>query len=250
VWLVGAAAGTRPSDEVEQLTTTLPELNPGQTAWVSTLWRGASEDATSFRLEADGPGGISIDYPENTPGYSSLYKDSTLLAEDTDYASFKVHVGNDMIGNKTIDLEVTYCQERSGKCNNNGNGGDHVRRNLRVTLPVVAFNGPAVEQVTTSVGPLKAGTAEWVSVAYKANKPGVTGARLTATPPSGATVTYPNEGTSSGFASDADLSVGETDSASIKIDTGTLTPGNHTVQLDLAYGNGQHLAGTVTLVVS
>jgi hypothetical protein len=247
---VGAAGAKPPADDIEQLTTTLPSLNPGQTAWVSTLWRGASDDATSFRMEADAPSGVTISYPENTPGYSSLYKDSTLLAQDTDYASLKVQVGDDPLGNQTIRLTVTYCFADRGKCNNSGNGGGHVKRKLDVTLPVAAFNGPAVEQVTTSVGPIKAGSAQFVSVAYKANKPGVTNARLTATAPEGATVIYPDEGTSSGFAADTTLSVGETDSASFKIDTGTLQPGSYTVRLDLAYGSGQHLPGTVTLTVN
>ena len=43
----GAAVAAKPADDVTQVTTTLPALNPGQTGWVSTLWRGASEDATS-----------------------------------------------------------------------------------------------------------------------------------------------------------------------------------------------------------
>jgi hypothetical protein len=63
-------------------------------------------------------------------------------------------------------------------------------------------------------------------------------------------VIYPNDGSYSGFATDSTLSVGETDHASFKIDTGTLTPGTYEVKLDLAYGNGQHLPGTVTLTVS
>ena len=90
-----------------------------------------------------------------------------------------------------------------------------------------------------------------VDVSYKANKPGVTDAQLTATPPAGATVSYPNDGNSSGFAADSTLSVGETDHASFKIDTGTLAPGSYEVELDLVYGNGgQHLPGTLTLTVS
>lgn len=87
VFCADAAVAAKPRDEVEQVTTTLPTLNPGQTAWVSTLWRGASTDATSFELIATEPNGISISYPENTGSYSSLYKQSTLLADDTDYAS-------------------------------------------------------------------------------------------------------------------------------------------------------------------
>jgi hypothetical protein len=69
-------------------------------------------------------------------------------------------------------------------------------------------------------------------------------------PPAGATVTYPNSGTSSGFAANADLSVGYTDYASFKIDTASLKPGSYTIGLDLSYGNGTHLPGSVTLVVS
>ncbi len=392
---VGVAAAA-PPDDVEQVTTTLPTLNPGQTAWVSTLWRGAPTDATAFELTADPPKGITVSYPENTGGYSSLYKQSTLLADDTDYAAFKVQVGDDVVGERTIKLRITYRLTSEDNCggngngnngngngncggngsngrgnghgnqrtstapttaaptttiaptttaptttaptttaptmtapttttatttaptttnptataptttapanpkkkggndgtsttataaailisataapgggnknngggndngNNgggngqgnqgNGNGGDReVTRNLKVTLPVVAFVGPTLEQVTTSVGPIKAGTAAWVDVSYKANKPGVTNAKLTVKPPTGAQIIYPNEGTSTGFAEDTTLSVGETDSASFKVDTGTLQRGNHTLRLDLAYGTGQHLPGTVTLAVS
>ena len=121
---------------------------------------------------------------------------------------------------------------------------------MDVTLPVVEATGPTVEQLTSTAGPIQAGSAGWVDVSYKANKPGVTDARLTATPPAGATVSYPNDGTTSGFAADSTLSVGETDHASFKIDTGTLTPGSYEVELDLVYGNGQHLPGTLTLTVS
>jgi hypothetical protein len=239
VAILCAGAVAAPKEEVEQVTTTLPTLNPGQTAWVSTLWRGASSDATSFELTAHEPKGITISYPENTGSYSSLYKSSTLLAADTDYASIKVHVADNVVGDERIKLTLNY--ELAGK---------KVNQKADVTLPVVAFTGPAVEQVTTSVGPVKAGSAAWVSVAYKANKPGVTDARLTAQVPAGASVTYPNEGTSTGFAADANLSVGETDSASFKIDTGTLAPGSHELQLDLSYGDGQSLPGTVALEVS
>ena len=89
--ICGAAVAAQPADDITQVTTTLPALNPGQTAWVSTLWRGASEDATSFELTVVQPipKGITVSYPENTGSFSSLYKESTLLAGDTDYSSIK-----------------------------------------------------------------------------------------------------------------------------------------------------------------
>ena len=153
-----------------------------------------------------------------------------MLADDTDYSSIKVQVGDDVLGNQRIKLTVEYRLR-----------GRNEKQKVDVTLPVVAFNGPAVEQLTHTVGPIPAGSAGWVDVSYKANKPGVTDAQLTARPPAGATVTYPNDGSSSGLAADSTLSVGETDHASFKIDTGTLAPGSYKVELDLVYGNGgQH----------
>ena len=239
--LCGAAVAAQSThDDVTQLTMTLPDMHPGQTAWVSTLWRGASTDATSFELTAEPPRGITVSYPENTGRFSSLYKQSTLLARDTDYSSIKVQVGDDVLGNERIKLTVEYRLD-----------GRKEKQKVDVTLPVVEFTGPAVEQLTHAVGPIPAGSAGWVDISYKANKPGVTHAQLTAKPPAGATVTYPNDGSSSGLAADSTLSVGETDHASFKIDTGTLGPGSYEVKLDLIYGNGgQHLPGTVTLTVS
>ena len=63
-------------------------------------------------------------------------------------------------------------------------------------------------------------------------------------------MSYPNNGSFSGFAADSTLSVGETDHASFKMHAGTLAPGSYPVELDLAYGDGRHLHGTVTLNVS
>ena len=150
-----------------------------------------------------------------------------------------MQVGADVLGDEQIKLNVEY--QLAGK---------KQKQKVDVTLPVVEAAGPTVEQLTSAVGPIPAGSASFVDVSYKANKPGVTDARLTATPPAGATVTYPNDGGYSGFAVDSTLSVGETDHASFKIDTGTLAPGSYQVRLDLAYGNGQHLPGTVALTVS
>ena len=84
------------------------------------------------------PKGITVSYPENTGSFSSLYKQSTLLAGDTDYSSIKVQVGDDVLGNERIKLNVEY--RLAGR-----------RRSRRWTspLPVVEAAGPTVEQLTT-----------------------------------------------------------------------------------------------------
>ena len=61
-------------------------------------------DATAFELTVVQPipKGITVSYPENTGGFSSLYKQSTLLAGDTDYSSIKVQVADTVHGNQQI----------------------------------------------------------------------------------------------------------------------------------------------------
>jgi hypothetical protein len=240
-------------NDVALTTSTLPTLRPGQTAWVSTLWTGAPVDATSFVLRATAPSGIAIAYPSNTGNYSSLYKQSTLLAADTDYAAFKVTVGPNVIGNQTITLSVAYTLgwSRSGSGYQTGSGrSTPVTKNLTVTLPVVAAIGPAADLLTTTVGPIKSGAAQYVQISYKGVKPGLTGVAVTiTTKPAGLTVTYPGDRSSSSLSQDSTLDVDETDSAAIRLDTGTLAPGSYPLGLDLAYGANQHVTGTVTLVV-
>jgi hypothetical protein len=57
-----AAAGPHP-DEIELVRTALPTLNPAQAAWVSTPWRGTSQDVAEFKLPADPPRRVSLSYP-------------------------------------------------------------------------------------------------------------------------------------------------------------------------------------------
>ena len=206
---------------------------------MSTLWRGTTEDAAAFELTAEPERGSTVSYPENTGDFSSLSKQSTLLAGDTDYSSLKVRVGDNALGNQRIELHVVY--QLAGK---------KQKLTEDVTLPVVEATGPAVEQLSQTAASIPSGSAAWIDVSYKANNPGVTDVRLTATAPAGATVTYPNDGTSSGLAADSTLSVGETDHASFKLHTGRLAPGSHEIVLDLAYGTGQHLPGALTVTVS
>lgn len=245
----GAAVAAAGPEDVTLTTTTLPTLHPGQTAWVSTLWTGGERDAGSFVLRATGPPGVSISYPANTGSYSSLYKESTLLAHDTDYAALKIVVGADVVGAQTIALTVSYVEAAKGK---SGKGkAKAVVKNLQVVLPVVEATGPAAQILTTTVGPLASGTAGFVEVSYKGVKPGLSGVAVTITSkPAGLTVTYPGDRSSSGLSQDSTLDVDETDSAAIRLDTGKLAPGSYPLGVDLAYGAGQHVVGSLTLVVS
>ena len=77
-----------------------------------------------------------------------------------------------MLGNEQIKLNVEYQLE-----------GKKEKQKVDVTLPVVEATGPTVEQLTHTGGPIQAGSAGWVDVSYKANKPGVTDAQLTASHP-------------------------------------------------------------------
>ncbi len=214
---------------------------------VSTAPPAALAGGNSNKVYAGTDNGIGNNGTNNGHGNNGAGNGGATTAVMTAPAS--TTVGTSTPVSTTAAASTTASATTTAACGNGGGGGA-VTRQLQVTLPVAAYNGPAVELMTTSVGPVTAGTAAWVSVYYKANKPGVTDARLTVVPPSGASVTYPSNGTSTGFAAGADLSVGATDYASFKIDTGSLKAGNYTLGLNLAYGNGTQLPGSMTLAVS
>ena len=244
--VVGVAGAAPAAKSVALTTVTLPVLHPGQTAWVSTLWKGGTSDTASFVLRATGPPGVTISYPANTGDHSSLYKQATLLADDTDYSALKVALGPGVIGDQTIQLALSYDdpQGKSGKVT-------AVTKALTVTLPVVAASGPAAQLMTTTVGPLRSGNAGFVEVSYKGVKPGLAGVAVTVvSKPASLGVSYPGDRPSSGLSRDSTLDVDETDTAAIRLDTKGLAPGSYPLGIDFAYGGGQHLAGSVTLVVS
>jgi hypothetical protein len=126
-----------------------------------------------------------------------------------------------------------------------------VSKSLTVTLPVVAATGAAAQLLTTTVGPITAGTAQYVQLSFKGVKPRVTGVAVTiATKPAALVVTYPGDRASSSMSQDSTLDVDETDTAAVRLDTANLAPGSYPLGVDLAYGSNQHVTGTVTLVVS
>ena len=227
--ICGAAVAAQPADDITLVTTTLPALNPGQTAWVSTLWRGASEDATSFELTVVQPipKGITVSYPENTGSHSSLYKQSTLLAGDTDYSSIKLQVGDAVLGERADQAErrIPACREEA-----EAEGGRHPagRRGHRPDRRAADAHRRPDQGRFRRMGRRQ----------LQGKQAGRDRRPADRDPPAGATVSYPNDGSSSGFAADSTLSVGETDHASFKLDTGTLAPGSYEVELDLIYGNG------------
>jgi hypothetical protein len=253
---LAAAAPAVDRTGVTLVSSTLPTLTPGETAWVTTLWRGADADAGSFQLTASAPAGTTVSYPTNTGAFSSLSKQATLLAGDTDYAALKIRVGDAASGSQRIDLTVSYVPgSRSGGYGSGsggyGSGGyGRTTEQLQVTLPVVAATGDAVRLLTTSVGPVKAGTAQFVQVSLQGVKPGVTNVAVKVTDPGGATVSYPGDRSSTSLSQDGTLDVGETDTAAFRVDAAKLTPGSYRLGIDIAFGSGQRLPGALTLVVS
>ena len=124
--------------EVEAITTTTPAMNPGQTAWVSVIWK-ADKNITSFRVTAAPPAGVTVSYPSDR-AYTSLYGSSSLAKNTQDFTAIKVSVPYSASGSVTLPLTVTW-----------KNGSSNRTATTNLTIPLVAYAGPDLSLVTTSL---------------------------------------------------------------------------------------------------
>ena len=111
---------------VTLLTSELPAMAAGQAGWVSLNWLAGKLDATEFRVTAtEASGAVTISYPESTGRYSSLYRESFLLAGGTDYTSFRFEVAGDASSSVEIVFRVSYrgSRQRQGQGRAEGDRG-------------------------------------------------------------------------------------------------------------------------------
>jgi hypothetical protein len=245
-----SAKGSRSGagNKVRLLTSSLPAMSPGQSGWVSLNWQAAKWDATSFQVTAsETTGAVKISYPENTGSYSSLYRESFLLAGGVDYTSFYLQVSPDARDAVEILFRVSY-EQRNGK----GSGSNATKRvveEIPLEVPLVEAGANAVAVATTSVT-ASASTPAWQKIDLSAVGPGVTSVRVTVTGPDGLVVGYPGDRTESGLNADANLDVGETDFAAVRLDAARLGPGRYGIVVVVEYGRSQSVRREIELGVT
>jgi hypothetical protein len=246
VVIAAPASAVNPSQDITSLTTTLPAMHPGQTAWLSTLWQGANKDADSFRMTATSTG-ASISYPTNTGSYSSLWGSSTLSASATDFAALKVTVNDSVTQAITITLTVNYDLHQ-----NNGNSNTTPEaQTLQVSLPVTVVGGPAITTLTAALGPVANGTSSWQQFSVRGEKPGVTSLTAQVSAPAGITIAYPAATSDTSPSQSSTLNVGTTDYFAFQVTVGSsVVAGSYNLTVTMTYGSAQTQTAVVPLSVT
>lgn len=239
-------SGTVVDGGVTLLTGSLPSMTPGQSGWVSLNWQAAKWDATDFRVTASDPSGtVKIAYPENTGSYSSLYRESYLLAGGTDYTSFRLEVSPDARESVAIAFHLSYVLRSS-----NAKSASVVTQDVTLKLPIVEASDDAVQLATTSLVVSASAQPSWQRLQLTATAPGATGVSVRLYGPTGLAVVYPGDRDAAGLSADANLDQGETDVAAVRLDASALKPGGYAVTAVVTYGRSQGVKRPLQLVVT
>lgn len=84
-------------------------------AWLNLSWTSDTE-ITDFRVTADSSDRyVTIEYPENTPGYSAPLNGTTLQANEIDFTAIFVRTTWRAADVYTIDLNVSYTENGESK---------------------------------------------------------------------------------------------------------------------------------------
>lgn len=217
------------------------EITPvikGTGSWVALTVRADKGDLVDVEITAESrKRGTEVSYPTNTADHTSFFTDSTLTAGEIDYFAFFLDVDEDAPGNNTsIDVVIEATVD-----------GERERESFRVKVPLVRHSGADVEQVTTDLGTVTAGSTTWVEVAFTGVGPEVDEFRAVAR--SGElTIGYPADGDTTSLHHDDALSHGETDVIRFKIDATDAVPGTFELKLATTYRGGS-LDGSLAVQV-
>jgi hypothetical protein len=236
-----SSAASLANSPVTLQTSVASTMLPGQQGWIALNWKGsAAADACDFRVTAAGTDGVTVTYPSSRTGTSG-YTDSTLSQNELDYTALNVSVPPTLLLASVLTLTVDYGPCSPGNSDGNGIGNANGQKTHMVlvgTLPVLPNLGPAVTQVTTTAGPVKAGAISWVDVSYKGASPSLTNFSVKATDGGPFTVGYANEATTAKLSEGATLGVLKTDHVSIRLDATTVPTGTYNLKLQASYGSG------------
>jgi hypothetical protein len=225
---------------VTQTTTSAPTMKPGQTAWVSMIWTApTSNDLTDFKVTATPPAGYAVSYPADK-AFTSLYGSSTLVKKTSDFTAFKLSVPYSATGTVSIPVTVSYL-----------NKGTLESQATTLSVPLVAYAGVNLTQVTTSVTVPKA-TPTWTQLSFTGGAPMLSKFKVTVTGPAGLVVIYPGDAKSAGLNSGDSLQGGATDFTAVKLDATALAKGTYDLTVTETFERPTAVTNTgkVSLVVS
>ncbi len=251
---LGALPAAASNTGVDLVVSSLAPMLPGQQGWVSALWH-ADHDLCNVQVTASGPG-LTVGYPANTGSFASFYTSNGIAKTNIDYTALHITVGAAVVSAVTVTLTVSYQELPPNVINKNDDlktkkftcTGDRGTQSFAATLPVTPATGAAVIQKTAAVA-VPRSTPTWVDVSFRGTRPDLANFRVTLTPPTGLTVTYPGDATSAGLNGAATLPVGEDDFVAVRLDASGLAPGAYQVPVRATYTAGS-FDGQLTVTVT
>jgi hypothetical protein len=227
---------------------------PGQQGWLAALWT-ATVDVCDVQVTVAGPG-LTVTYPANTGTYTSFYTASALATGNIDYTAFNVTVPASVTAPVTLTLTVSYNELPAGQLKKDDDlktkkvdcKGPKGGETATATLPVYPSTSAAIIQKTVSASVPKS-MPTWTNITFRGTRPNLANFRVTLSPPTGLTVVYPGDGTSSGLHAGTALPVGADDYAAVRLDASGLATGTYQVPVHVSYTGGSYdsmLTVTVT----
>ncbi len=208
--------------KVDALTAQTGTVFAGDSAWIEIVWEAANGDADDFQVTVRNPEpGWEVRYPANTGSYTSTWADATLSNGEIDFTAIHVTVPYAAKKDVILHLEATFTTD----------GKSH-QQAFQVKVPVATYSG---SDLTSAGGDTIIDGSGWVQVPFVGNAPRLDEFQMTATPPTGFSITYPGNAGFTSLAHDARLEDGESDYAAFHVDATGVAPGTYTVPLDVTY---------------
>jgi hypothetical protein len=230
--------GNGGNSRIDMITSEIPALVKGGGAWVALNYTTGGGEVRDVRITVEArTAGISIRYPENTRDHTSFWADDTLSDGEIDYSAFHLDVPATVDQNKAnLQLVITGTTDRGP-----------LTQRLEVLVPLVAYTGENIEQITDTLQPVTTGETAWVEVALTGLAPMTSGISSTVAA-DGVAIIYPGDRSSTSLHHDDVLDGGETDVIRFVVDAQATQPGVYDLVVTTGFEGGS-IEGSVSVEV-
>ncbi len=224
----------------------------GSSAWVSLSWTGFETFRDIRVTVVPESKGLTIEYPENHDGFTSLITDSDLSINEIDLTNFKVTTNSANRGQKSASVYVEYTiDDAAVDVDHDDRIGEGRFRTYmgRLKFSNKKYRGDDFLILTDNVVATSTGDAtdNWIEFGYKGLSPLNTDLSIQVSG-SDLPIYYP-QSTHTSLHHDHVLNAGEADVARIWLDPEMIEPGQESLDVTVSYRNYQGRSRSVTHVV-
>ena len=221
---------------VKALTPKTATFAPGQSGWVSVVWR-AQETVTDWQTRVtDAPEGVAVTYPDNIHGndadpHTSLYGSQTLVGRTRDFTAFRLSVPYSQTSSFEVTLTSTYRLAEPDE----GGEAETLTAVETIRVPVEPVTGPAFTQETSRLA-METDRPGWAQITFAGGPGDLAGFEvMLGDLPQGLAVTYPGGGSRTELYGGDILYAGTRDHVAVYLDASELPAGTYTIPFTIEY---------------